>query len=50
MDMTPTQRVVAFAAMVFLLLLMSFAFWAADPLRLTRLSPYPAQSTFSAIA
>jgi hypothetical protein len=50
MDMTLTQRAVAFAAIVFLFVLMGFAFWAADPLRLTTLSPNPAQSTFSAIA
>jgi len=30
MDMTLTQRVVAFAAVAFLFLLMSFAFWAAE--------------------
>jgi len=33
MDMTLTQRAVAFAAIVFLFLLMGFI-WAADPLRL----------------
>jgi len=32
MDMTLTQRAVAFSAIVFLFLLMGFV-WAADPLR-----------------
>jgi len=49
MDMTLAQRAVAFVAIVFLLLLAGFV-WAADPLRLTTLSPDPVQSRFSAIA
>jgi len=49
MEMTLAQRVVAFAAIVFLFLLMGFV-WAADPLRLTTLSPNPMQSAFSATA
>jgi hypothetical protein len=36
MDMTLAQRAVAFVAIIFLFLLVSF-FWAADPLRLTTL-------------
>jgi len=38
MEMTLVQRAVAFVAIVFLFLLVCFAFWAADPLRLTTLS------------
>jgi len=37
MDMTLIQRAVAFVAIIFLFLVVCFA-WAADPLRLTRLS------------
>jgi hypothetical protein len=44
MDMTLAQRAVAFAAIVFLFLLLGFAVWAADPLRLTTLSPNPVAS------
>ena len=49
MDMTLAQRAVAFAAIVFLLILVGFV-WAADPLRLTTLRPNPVQSTFSVIS
>ena len=38
MEMTLVQRAVAFVAIICLLLLVCFAFWAADPLRLTTLS------------
>jgi hypothetical protein len=44
MEMTLTQRAVAFVAIVFLLLLAGFV-WAADPLRLTTLSHNPVAST-----
>jgi hypothetical protein len=37
MDMTLVQRAVAFVAIIFLFLVVCFA-WAADPLRLTTLS------------
>jgi hypothetical protein len=45
MDMTLAQRAVAFAAIVFLFLLMGFAIWAADPLRLATPSPNLVAST-----
>ena len=44
MDMTLAQRAVAFAAIVFLFLLLCFTIWTADPLRLTTLSPNPVAS------
>jgi len=44
MDMTLAQRAVAFAAIVFLFLLLCFTLWTADPLRITTLSPNPAAS------
>ena len=44
MDMTLAQRAVAFAAIVFLFLLLGFTILTADPLRLTTLSPNPVAS------
>ena len=44
MDMTLAQRAVAFAAIVFLFLLLAFTIWTADPLRRTTLSPNPVAS------